>query len=198
MFDAGEPDPFSLCPITRSIPTKMPMQIDLGGLTVVVEHYIGHTDTDLIFRVPEQNVIYTGRFTHRRPIPGEHQRLSDKVARHSGKICNLRQEHFVCPGHGQVMGQEGVAEMRSCFDDIAEQAEKSYKAGVPVEEAAERYVVPRKIQKLPHVFLGFHNHPHLRTVLRRVVRQAGQCAELFVGAAALSRKRGLRTDWDAG
>src|SRR5580692_10423971 len=29
-------------------PSKMPIQIDLGGLTVVIEAYIGHTDTDLI------------------------------------------------------------------------------------------------------------------------------------------------------
>src|SRR3981081_1573701 len=41
-------------------PAKMPMKIDLGGLTIVIETYIGHTDTDLIFRVPEQNVVYTG------------------------------------------------------------------------------------------------------------------------------------------
>ncbi len=41
-------------------PAKMPIKIDLGGLTVVVETYIGHTDTDLIYRVPDQNVIYTG------------------------------------------------------------------------------------------------------------------------------------------
>jgi len=27
------------------------MKIDLGGLTVMIETYIGHTDTDLIFRV---------------------------------------------------------------------------------------------------------------------------------------------------
>ena len=32
--------------------------------------------------------------------------------------------------------------MRSCFDDLAEQAEKIFKAGVPVEETVERYVVP--------------------------------------------------------
>ena len=41
-------------------PAKMPMTIDLGGLSVVIETYIGHTDTDLIIRVPDQNVVYTG------------------------------------------------------------------------------------------------------------------------------------------
>ncbi len=41
-------------------PAKMPMTIDLGGLSVVIVTYIGHTDTDLIIRVPDQNVVYTG------------------------------------------------------------------------------------------------------------------------------------------
>src|ERR1700732_2683251 len=41
-------------------PAKMPIKIDLGGLTVVVEAFIGHTDTDLFYRVPAQTGIYTG------------------------------------------------------------------------------------------------------------------------------------------
>jgi len=32
--------------------------------------------------------------------------------------------------------------MRSIFDDISGQAEKLHKAGVPLDEAVERYVVP--------------------------------------------------------
>src|ERR1019366_8891473 len=41
-------------------PAKMPMKVDLGGLTIVIETYIGHTDTDLIIRVPDQNIVFTG------------------------------------------------------------------------------------------------------------------------------------------
>jgi hypothetical protein len=59
------------------------------------------------------------------------------------------------PGHGPVMGQEGVAEIRSCFDDLAEQAEKNFKAGVPVEEAVERYIVPDKFKNYRQFSWGF-------------------------------------------
>jgi len=39
---------------------KVPMKMDLGGLTAVIESYPGHSGTDIIVRVPEQNVVYTG------------------------------------------------------------------------------------------------------------------------------------------
>src|SRR5258706_5347809 len=41
-------------------PAKMPMKVDLGRLTLIIQAYIRHTDSDLIFRVTEQNVVYTG------------------------------------------------------------------------------------------------------------------------------------------
>ncbi len=136
-------------------PAKMPIQIDLGGLTVVVEHYIGHTDTDLIFRVPEQNVIYTGDLLTGGQYPVNINGYPTKWRATVAKFATFDKNTLFVPGHGQVMGQEGVAEMRSCFDDIAEQAEKSYKAGVPVEEAAERYVVPEKFKNYRMFSWGF-------------------------------------------
>src|SRR6266478_3067749 len=41
-------------------PAKLPVKLDLGGLTAIVETHPGHSGTDLIVRVPEQNVVYTG------------------------------------------------------------------------------------------------------------------------------------------
>jgi glyoxylase-like metal-dependent hydrolase (beta-lactamase superfamily II) len=41
-------------------PAKLPMTIDLGGLSAVIESYPGHSGTDIIVRVPEQNVVYAG------------------------------------------------------------------------------------------------------------------------------------------
>jgi hypothetical protein len=41
-------------------------------------------------------------------------------------------------------GQEGIALARNVFDDIVEQAEKMYQAGVSVSEAVDRYVIPEK------------------------------------------------------
>src|SRR5947199_10383793 len=41
-------------------PAKLPMSVDLGGLTAVLESHPRHSGTDVIARVPEQNVVYTG------------------------------------------------------------------------------------------------------------------------------------------
>ena len=41
-------------------PAKLPMKVELGGLTAVIESYPGHSGTDMVVRVPEQNVVYTG------------------------------------------------------------------------------------------------------------------------------------------
>jgi len=39
------------------------------------------------------------------------------------------------PGHGPVCGQEGIQSLRDLFDDLAMQAEKMHKAGVPLSDA---------------------------------------------------------------
>jgi len=136
-------------------PAKMPMEIDLGGLTVVIEHYIGHTDTDLIFRVPDQNIIYTGDLLTGGQYPVNINGYPTKWRATLAKFATFDKNTLFVPGHGPIMGLEGVAEMRSCFDDIAEHAEKSYKAGVPVEEAVEQYAVPDKYKKYRMFSWGF-------------------------------------------
>ncbi len=136
-------------------PAKMTMKIDLGGLTVIIETYIGHTDTDLIFRVPEQNVVYAGDLLTGGQYPVNINGYPTQWRTTLAKFATFDRSTLFVPGHGQIFGQEGVAEMRSCFDDIAEQAEKSYKAGIPVEEAVERYAVPDKFKNYRQFSWGF-------------------------------------------
>ncbi len=138
-------------------PAKLPMTIDLGGLTAVIESYPGHSGTDMIVRVPEQNVVYTGDLL----FSGWYPVCFDEKATISGwrdtlkKFAALDKDSLFVPGHGQLCGQEGIASMREVFDDIAEQAEKMHKAGVPVEEAQHRYAVPDKFKNFPIFAWGF-------------------------------------------
>ena len=136
-------------------PARMPMTVDLGGLSVVIEHYIGHTDTDLIFRVPEQNIVYTGDLLTGGQYPVNINGYASKWRETLAKFATFDKKTLFVPGHGQLFGLEGVAELRSCFDDLAEQAEKAYKAGVPVEEASERYIVPDKFKNYRQFSWGF-------------------------------------------
>ena len=81
--------------------------------------------------------------------------------------------------------------MRAVFDDIAEQAEKLYKAGVPVEEATERYVVPEKYKTFRQFSWGFCiGRTITEQFYARVVRQTGSCAELFLAVAIWQKRSG--------
>ncbi len=138
-------------------PAKLPMTIDLGGLSAVIESYPGHSGTDMVVRVPEQNVVYTGDLL----FNGWYPVCFDEKATISGwretlkKFAAFDKDTLFVPGHGQICGQEGITSIREVFDDIAEQAEKMHKAGVPAEEAQHRYVVPDKFKNFPIFAWGF-------------------------------------------
>ncbi len=141
----------------RPIDPSKPTPVDLGGVTAVIESMPGHSGTDMIIRVPDQNVVYTGDLL----FNGWYPVCFDEKATISGwratlaKFAAMDKETVFVPGHGQICGQEGVATLREVFDDIAGQAEKMFKAGVPVAEAQQRYAVPDKFKNFPVFAWGF-------------------------------------------
>ncbi len=138
-------------------PAKLPMNIDLGGLTAVLESHPGHSGTDIIVRVPEQNVVYTGDllFSGIYPVAFDAKATISEWRATLAKFAAYDKDTLFVPGHGQLCGQEGIASIREIFDDIAAQAEKMFKAGVPAQEAANRYVVPDKFKNFLILAWGF-------------------------------------------
>ena len=138
-------------------PAKLPMTVDLGGVQAVLESFPGHSGTDIIVRVPEQDVVYTGDLL----FHGMYPVCFDEKATVSGWRATLKtfasysKETLFVPGHGQICGQEGIQQLRDVFDDIAGQAEKLYQAGVAVEAAAHRYTPPEKFKNLGIFAWGF-------------------------------------------
>jgi cyclase len=136
-------------------PAKLPITIDLGGLAVVIETYLGHTDTDVIVRVPDQNVVYTGDLLVNGQYPTNLDGYPTPWRATLEKFAKFDKDTIFVPGHGPLCGLEVVAVVREIFDDIAGQAEKLYRAGVPVGEAVERYVVPDKWKNFRMFSWGF-------------------------------------------
>ena len=138
-------------------PAKLPTTIDLGGVSAVFESYPGHSGTDIIVRVPEQNVVYTGDllFSGWYPVCFDEQATVSGWRATLAKFAAFDKDTLFVPGHGQICGQEGIASIREVFDDIAAQAEKMYKSGVPAEEAQHRYIVPDKFKDFPVFAWGF-------------------------------------------
>jgi glyoxylase-like metal-dependent hydrolase (beta-lactamase superfamily II) len=127
---------------------KLPMKLDLGQFPIVIEHYPGHSGTDLIVRVPDQKVVFTGDLVFNRSYPA----CFDEKCTMSGWRKTLQtfaswdKDTLFVPGHGPVCGQEGIQALRDLFDDLYLQAEKMHKAGVPLSDATDQYVVPEKFK----------------------------------------------------
>ena len=138
-------------------PAKLPISIDLGGVTAVLESYPGHSGTDVIVRVLNQNVVYAGDllFSGWYPVTFDDKATISGWRATLAKFAAFDKDTLFVPGHGQICGQEGIATLREVFDDIAAQAEKMFKAGVPVQEASQRYVVPDKFKNFPIYAWGF-------------------------------------------
>lgn len=123
---------------------QLPKKIDLGGLTVVIESHPGHTPTDLIVRIPDRDIVFTGDLLFYRDYPV----AIDADMRAWRKILDLfngygSKMRFI-PGHGPVCGIDIVREQIDLFDDLQSQADKMKRAGVPVAEAKSRYTVPAR------------------------------------------------------
>jgi cyclase len=138
-------------------PAKLPMNIDLGGLSAILEAHPGHSGTDIIVRIPQQNVVYTGDllFSGWYPVCVDDQATVSGWRDTLKKFAVFDKDTIFVPGHGQICGQDGIAATREVFDDIAAQAQKMHDAGVPVQEAIDRYVVPDKFKNFPIYSWGF-------------------------------------------
>jgi glyoxylase-like metal-dependent hydrolase (beta-lactamase superfamily II) len=139
--------------VTLAYPTELlgapdlPRKIDLGGITVLIEHEVGHTPTDLVVRVPERDIVFTGDllFEKSYPVAFDCDMISWRQAldRLAGYGRNTR---FV-PGHGPMCGVEVVREFTDLIDDLHSHSEKMLVAGAGVEEATQRYTVPARFEK---------------------------------------------------
>ena len=131
-------------------PAKLPVKLDLGGLTALVETHPGHSGTDLIVRVPEQNVVYAGDllFNHMYPVTFDDQATVSGWRSTLKTFLSYDKDTIFIPGHGQIASRNDVQLFADLFDDIAAQAEKMYKSGVPVEDAVDQYAVPERFKNI--------------------------------------------------
>ena len=140
--------------ITLPTESVTSQRIDLGGLTAVIEPRPGHTITDIIVRVPERDVIFTGDLLHALyPVTFDAnmtawRNVLDEFMKEAAST------RFV-PGHGPVWGVKDVRQFADIFDDLRAYSEKMMKAGVPVQEAQHRYVVPAQFKDWLILSWGF-------------------------------------------
>ena len=140
--------------VTLAYPTELPgasdfpKKIDLGGITVLIEHETGHTPTDLVVRVPERDLVFTGDllFEKSYPVAFDCDMISWRKA--LDRLAGYGRGTQFVPGHGPVCGVEVVREFADLIDDLKSHADKMIKDGASVEEATHRYTVPPRFERL--------------------------------------------------
>jgi cyclase len=143
---------------TRSLdPKELPLSIDLGGLTAILEHHPGHSGTDIIVRVPHQNIVFTGDllFQGKYPVTFDPKASISAWRKTLTVFASFDKETLFVPGHGQLCGQEAITTTLAIFDDITEQARKLFRSGTPLEDAKDLYIVPTAFKHYPIWSWGF-------------------------------------------
>ena len=136
-------------------PADFPKTIDLGGAKVVLETYPGHSGTDVIARISDQNIVFTGDLLFDAWYPVTFDANISGWRSTLEKFAAFDKDTLFVPGHGQLCGQEAIATERAVFDDLADHAAKMYKAGVSADEASNRYTPPDKFKNFPIFAWGF-------------------------------------------
>ncbi|MBI3406414.1 MAG: hypothetical protein HY046_13250, partial [Acidobacteria bacterium] len=129
-------------------PARLPMTIDLGGLKAVLETHPGHSGTDVIVRLLEQNITFSGDLVFNGSYPVTFDGDVNAWRATLAKFAGFGKDALFVPGHGQICGQDWIAQQRLVLDDLCGQAAKLFGAGVPLAEAKQRYVVPEKFKAL--------------------------------------------------
>lgn len=113
--------------------------IDFAGEKVEITHVNpGHTDTDLIVRLPAKNVVHTGDLLFNKvwpyvDAPGGF--TSDGWIRSLNAIVEMCDaKTTVVPGHGELTDREGVKRQIAFFNDVRDRARAAVKAGTPRDE----------------------------------------------------------------
>jgi cyclase len=146
MFDAIEATTLAL-PTESVTAADSPKRIDLGGLTAVIEFLPGHTPTDLVVRVPERDLVFTGDLLFYQSYPVALDADMPAWRQVLGRFAGYGAKTRFVPGHGPVCGQETVREQAALFDTLGAHAEKMMRAGASADEAERRYIVPPRFQK---------------------------------------------------
>jgi glyoxylase-like metal-dependent hydrolase (beta-lactamase superfamily II) len=136
----------------------------------VIEFQPGHTPTDLLVRIPDRDVVFTGDilFYHSYPITIDADMIAwrkvlDRLSSYG------RRTQFV-PGHGPICNIENVREQAALMDDLRAHADKMIRTGATVEEAARRYVVPPAFQSYRQFGWGWRVGAAMENFYKNLVR----------------------------
>jgi glyoxylase-like metal-dependent hydrolase (beta-lactamase superfamily II) len=106
--------------------------IDIGGRNVELSyHGLGHTNSDIVVRVAEAEVLFTGDLLEEGAPPSFGDAYPLDWAPTLGAI-DL--EEVIVPGHGDLIDASIVVTQQAEIEAVAEAAQMGHGAGTPIEQ----------------------------------------------------------------
>ncbi len=111
----------------------------IGKIKLELHHFgAGHTDNDIVIRLPEQNVVHMGDLLFNKVWPYFDVKSG---ATSKGWINSCQRAYELCerdtvlvPGHGELTDREALKRQIALFEDLAPKAAAAVKAGKSREE----------------------------------------------------------------
>jgi len=134
----------------HGIPNKLlklealPMSIDLGGITATIEAHPGHAPDNIIVRVLDQNISFTGDLVCHQVYPIFFSFDDDILRRELNLLASWGPSQLFVPGHGTLCGQKGILALLDIVDHLKGHARRMFDQHATPEEAIRSYSVPEK------------------------------------------------------
>jgi glyoxylase-like metal-dependent hydrolase (beta-lactamase superfamily II) len=112
------------------------LTLKVGDKTVhLIEVGPAHTQGDTLVHIPADKIVFTGDILFIGGHPIIWAGPTSNWLRACDRLLAMDVETIV-PGHGPITDKKGVAEIKSYFEYIFDEARKRYEAGMPAFEAA--------------------------------------------------------------
>jgi glyoxylase-like metal-dependent hydrolase (beta-lactamase superfamily II) len=122
----------------------LPMTIDLGGMTATIEAHPGHAPDNIVVRVLDQNISFTGDLVCHQVYPMFISFHDDILRRELGVLASWGSSQLFVPGHGTLCGQKGILALLEILADLKGHARRMFDRHATPEEAIHSYQVPGK------------------------------------------------------
>jgi len=133
-----------LVPDTVIADDSGPTPLDLGGRTVLLLPFRGHTPSDLAVRVDHPAVVFAGDLAWTGIFPNYVDALPGDLARSCQALLREPDVLFV-PGHGEPTDAGGLVPYLGLIARVEEAARSAFAKGVAVEEAWKTFEIPASL-----------------------------------------------------
>ena len=132
--------------------SSKPLEIDIGGKSVILRDRSGHTPSDLNIEVQGggrdgKKLVYAGDMIFNRIFPvyldALPKQLRTNVAEVIGEDGGL---NTIVPGHGALTTGAELKPFVELLDYIAESGKRAHDAGTSAQDAAKAFVVPEQLK----------------------------------------------------